>query len=292
MILGYSITMWLVFSFCLVYYTKIIFQHKYSFLKMFLLSIIFHLPYSIVSLIGTYISYFEADESMMLSILGLIAFVLLYFSRQVYMQLYMNSHLKNAFIFQMLLLLTGLIRNGFEDVFMYLASFGLNDYQLFVFSLIYKVISLILIYYFSNVLYQKMDLIFFDKKVVFLFFCEYLLLGVLGGFESILINIIVYIAVILVLYWIFKLIDQGYQLKTYQTTIDYQNQKIKLMMKEQIQRNEIFSKMRHDEKNHMLTLTLLYQQDSQKADDYLKQWQSDIKKKIDKSLCEEKNDRT
>lgn len=79
-------------------------------------------------------------------------------------------------------------------------------------------------------------------------------------------------------------------MKTYQTTIDYQNQKMKFMMKEQTLRNEAFSKMRHDEKNHMLTLTLLYQQDPQRADDYLKQWQSDIKKKIDESLCEEKND--
>ena len=38
-----------------------------------------------------------------------------------------------------------------------------------------------------------------------------------------------------------------------------------------------------NQRNHMLTLSLLYQQDIQKANEYLQQWQSDIETKLNEN---------
>ena len=170
MIMGYSCVMWFVFSFCLVYYTKNLFTHRYSFSKMFILSLLFHLPYTMISFVGTYMSYYDGEKELTISLLGLIALLLIYGLRQLYMQRLMDAHFKSAFIFQMLILLTGIIRIGFEDMYLYLVSLFLNNQQLFISSLFYKIISLALIYYFSCLLYQKMNVIFFDNKTVVFFF--------------------------------------------------------------------------------------------------------------------------
>lgn len=100
-------------------------------------------------------SYYYGEKELTISLLGLIALLLIYGLRQLYMQRLMDAHFKSAFIFQMLILLTGIIRIGFEDMYLYLASLFLDDQQLFISSLFYKMISLALIYYF---------LVFFIKK--------------------------------------------------------------------------------------------------------------------------------
>ncbi len=283
MIMGYSCVMWFVFSICLVYYTKNLFTHRYSLSKMFILSLLFHLPYTMISFVGTYMSYYYGEKELTISLLGLIALLLIYGLRQLYMQRLMDAHFKSAFIFQMLILLTGIIRIGFEDMYLYLASLFLDDQQLFISSLFYKMISLALIYYFSCLLYQKMNVIFFDNKTVVFFFIEYFLLSILGSFESLVLNIVIYGMVIFIFYLIFRMIDQGFEHQKYLKTIEYQNQKIELLMQEQRKRNDVLSKIRHDQRNHMLTLSLLYQQDIQKANEYLQQWQSDIETKLNEN---------
>ena len=99
MIISYSCVMWFVFSFCLVYYTKNLFTHRYPFPKMFILSLLFHLPYTMISFVGTYMSYYDGEKELTISLLGLIAFLLIYGLRQLYMQRLMDAHFKNVFIY-------------------------------------------------------------------------------------------------------------------------------------------------------------------------------------------------
>lgn len=290
MIFVYSLIMWFDFSFCLVYYTKSFFQPKYNLMKSFLISLIIHLPYSILSWYGTYLSYYHSSQEILLTIVGFIALIFLYVSRQIYLCFLTDAHFKGGLIFQFIYLFMNIIRLGFEDLTMFIGGIFLQSHQLVYLDLIYKIISLIALYYFTGVLYQNVNIIFFKMKTVFVFVLEFFFIQCLGAFESVLINLLAFVLNMILLSVLLKEIDRDYELRTYQETIDYQNQRISSMLEKQSQYNEILSKIRHDEKNHLLTLRLLYQQDPSQAKSYLQQWQKDIEEKRNANLYHEKQD--
>ena len=61
-------------------------------------------------------------------------------------------------------------------------------------------------------------------------------MSILGSFESLVLNIVIYGMVIFIFYLIFRMIDQGFEHQKYLKTIEYQNQKIELLMQEQRKR--------------------------------------------------------
>lgn len=284
MILIYSLIMWFVFSFCLVCFTKLFLEMKYHFFKSLAVSLIIHIPYAIIACYGIYLSYYSPSRLILLTIVGFISMVILYVSRQGYLYYFSDFGFKSGIIFQLIILFMGIIRMGIEDMIMYIGGIFYQNEQLLYVSLIYKIISLFFLYYFSALLYQKVNIIFFKTKTILLFVLEFFLLSALAGFESLFVNIIIYIGVIIVLYILLREIDHDYQLKIYQEAIENQSQRISSMIENQNHRNEILAKMRHDEKNHLLTLRLLYQSNPQEAKEYLQQWQKEIESQINENL--------
>lgn len=284
MIFVYSLIMWVIFSYCLVYFTKPFLKMKYHFLKSLFISLIIHIPYTISACYGIYLSYCYPSRLILLTIVGFISMVILYVSRQVYLYYFSDFDFKGGVIFQLIILFMGIIRMGVEDMVMYIGGIFYQNEQLLYVSLIYKIFSLFLLYYFSAILYQKVNIIFFKTKTILLFVLEFFLLSALAGFESLFVNVIVFMGVIIVLYILLREIDRDYQLKMYRETIENQSQRISSMIEKQNHRNEILAKIRHDEKNHLLTLRLLYQSHPQEAKEYLQQWQKEIESKINENL--------
>lgn len=284
MILIYSLIMWVIFSYCLVYFTKPFLEMKYHFLKSLFISLIIHIPYAIIACYGIYLSYYSPSRLILLTSVGFISMVILYVSRQIYLYYFSDFDFKSGVIFQLVILFMGIIRMGVEDMVMYIGGIFYQSKELLYISLIYKIISLFLLYYFSAILYQKVNIIFFKTKTILLFVLEFFLLSALAGFESLFVNAIVFIGVIIVLYILLREIDHDYQLKIYREAIENQSQKISSMIEKQNHRNEVLAKMRHDEKNHLLTLRLLYQSNPQEAKEYLQQWQKEIESKINENL--------
>lgn len=260
-----------------------IFHLKYSKLNSYLICFSIGIVYAVVATIGTYNIYYDFDSNMV-NALGVAAMLVLVISRQIILLLLTDANAKEAFVYQLIYYFVTLSYYGFEDIYLYIVqNHSFMAHYEFAFLLIFKFVAFYMCGYFTMYLYQNTGIVYMSKRYIFIFvFCFFALGGFVEDSKYWYLNVLMACIVAVLYYLLIWKMSQRFEAEQIQELEEHQMQYIQNEYIKQSTYLEQLAKIRHDEKNHMLTFESLYAKDQEAGLRYLKQWQQRTAEQLEK----------
>ena len=206
--------------------------------------------------------------------------VLMFITRIYIIYHFTTATKKQAFIYYLLNYFITTLRYEIEDIFLFIIqhSLFLTQYQLFL-QFIFKIISFTICCYLTNLLFYRMDVDKIKKHEIALIL---IIFSVGIVYDDNILYYAIYATVCMLLYYfVFYKLSKRLEILNRQEYEKAQFDQINEEYKRHQTQLELLSKVRHDQKNHMLTFYQLYQKDKQQALDYFYSWHQDVSKKLE-----------
>lgn len=266
-----------------------IFHMKYSPLCSYISCFLIGIPYAVLASIGTYHIYYNFDAEF-IDVISVIAMLVLVSSRQVILMLLTDARMKEAFVYQLIYYFVTTIYYSFEDLYLYFMQSQpfMANYE-FAFLLIFKVGAFYMCGLFTTYLYQNTGVVLMKKIYIFLFVACFLVFGIgFFDFKYRYLNLLLCCVCLLLFYILIWKTGQRFEAEQIKELEESQMQYIQNEYTKQSLYLEQLAKIRHDEKNHMLTFESLYAKDQEAGLRYLKQWQQRTAEQLEKIKSNER----
>lgn len=272
----HSVVAGLIYSFGFLYYSMKIFECQYTKLKAYILCFCILLPYNVIATVGVYISIHNFNN-VTITVLGFLSFLLMILGREIILLKVFHISLRLSIIYQFVLWFMTLLRYSFEDMCIYFIQ-QIPHYQLEMFlTTIIKATFIIISFYFSTILMKYMKTTFFRKSDYIYFFLCFFMCFLFFEEAGILYNAILSCISLICTYMILLRLSHAQEVRQMKELEERQFAVLQREYKKQKDKHQKISHIRHDQKNHMFTFLILYQQNKEDGIIYLKQWHEDLK---------------
>ena len=264
------------FFFMLAFYffTHSLFRYHKSFMHYLVCYFAISLPCFIMyhhmnSLFGSIISFLYVENIYMFIIRQ---FLLLYFT---------YTSFKAVFTYQFVFSFSYMFCYQLDFFVLYtLSSFISHEMLCSIFTLLWKMLMVMIVFLLTQFLYEKIEVNFIRKRDLVIFSFVFFIYVASEITASWLLIIIYDVFILIVLYFYLRKMFQLKQIQNQKKNEKRELNDIQNQFQQQKESLETLDKVRHDEKNHMLTFENLYKRDPQQAMDYIHQWHKVIKNNL------------
>lgn len=279
--LFYSLVLGLVYSFGFLYFADQVFIMKCSLKKACLLCLLIFLPYNIIGSVSYYLSNFTQSPDSTLLILGVIGFCLLLGGRQLLLMTVFDTTFKSSVTYQFVVYFITLTRYSVEDFLLYFVQIISNQYLMLLLTLLIKSCLIICCYVIANHFSQSIKNTFFKTSDYVCLFVMFYMCMFLDNTKGLVYNAFVSFISILSLYLVLRHLIHSQEIRQMKELEEKQFQMVQEEYHLQKKKHDEISKIRHDQKNHMLTFLALYKQNKKEGIEYLENWHKNLKEQDD-----------